>query len=184
MAYDLKSGYIVRGNGEDVPFEMEGRKQQYIAKMVSAVIAILVVLFTYKAYFEKGMLAPVDAVYVATGADGADFGLEMDPDGAFATRTPGVFIGGSLTGGDSMKALADGLAVSLAIERYLKTGGMNEPFRKEGTLLNLQTNGIERADRVVPANGESYTEEEAMQEIARCQKCSCDACMRACERFT
>ena len=77
----------------------------------------------------------------------------MDPDGAFATRTPGVFIGGSLTGGDSMKALADGLAVSLAIERYLKTGGMNEPFRKEGTLLNLQTNGIERADRVVPANG-------------------------------
>ena len=34
--------------------------------MVSAVIAILVVLFTYKAYFEKGMLAPVDAVYVAT----------------------------------------------------------------------------------------------------------------------
>ena len=54
-----------------------------------------------------------------------------------------------------MKALADGLAVSLAIERYLKTGGMNEPFRKEGTLLNLQTNGIERADRVVPANGES-----------------------------
>ena len=66
MAYDLKSGYIVRGNGEDVPFEMEGRKQQYIAKMVSAVIAILVVLFTYKAYFEKGMLAPVDAVYLAT----------------------------------------------------------------------------------------------------------------------
>ena len=51
MAYDLKSGYIVRGNGEDVPFEMEGRRQQYIAKMVSAVIAIL---------------APVDAVYVAT----------------------------------------------------------------------------------------------------------------------
>lgn len=66
MAYDLKSGYIVRGNGEDVPFEMEGRRQQYIAKMVSAVIAILVVLFTYKAYFEKGMLAPADAVYVAT----------------------------------------------------------------------------------------------------------------------
>ncbi len=129
----------------------------------------------------EALRADYDAVYVATGADGADFGLEMDPDGAFATRTQGVFIGGSLTGGDSMKALADGLAVSLAIERYLKTGGMNEPFRKEGTLLNLQTNGIERADRVVPANGESYTEEEAMQEITRCQKCSCDACMRACD---
>ena len=54
-------------------------------------------------------------------------------------------------------------------------------IRKEGTLLKLQTDGIERAERVVPANGESYTEEEAMQEIARCQKCSCDACMRACD---
>ena len=58
----------------------------------------------------EALRADYDAVYVATGADGADFGLEMDPDGAFATRTPGVFIGGSLTGGDSMKALADGLA--------------------------------------------------------------------------
>lgn len=66
MAYDLKSGYIVRGNGEDVEFEMTGRKQQYIAKMVSAVVAILVVAFTYKVYFANGMFAPVDKVYVAT----------------------------------------------------------------------------------------------------------------------
>lgn len=66
MAYDLKSGYIVRGNGEDVEFEMTGRKQQYIAKMVSAVVAILVVVFTYKVYFANGMFAPVDKVYVAT----------------------------------------------------------------------------------------------------------------------
>ena len=33
-----------------------------------------------------------------------------------------------------MKALADGLAVSLAIERYLKTGGMNEHSKGKGQL--------------------------------------------------
>ena len=38
----------------------------------------------------EALRADYDAVYVATGADGVDFGLEMDPDGAFATRTPGV----------------------------------------------------------------------------------------------
>lgn len=95
MAYDLKSGYIVRGNGEDIPFEMEGRKQQYIAKMVSAVIAILVVLFTYQAYFAKGMLAPVDSVYVAT----IDAGTNMQvAKNLFIWAIPGALlqaIGGS-----------------------------------------------------------------------------------------
>ena len=128
----------------------------------------------------EALRADYDAVYVATGR-WRGLWSGNGPGRRICNPDTGVFIGGSLTGGDSMKALADGLAVSLAIERYLKTGGMNEPFRKEGTLLKLQTNGIERADRVVPANGESYTEEEAMQEIARCQKCSCDACMRACD---
>lgn len=74
MAYDLKSGWIVRGKGEDAEYEMYGRKQQYISKMLSAVIAIGVVIFTYKAYFANGMFAPVDKVYIATidaGANGA-----------------------------------------------------------------------------------------------------------------
>lgn len=66
MAYDLKSGWIVRGRGADKEFEMEGRRQQYIVKMISAVVAVLVVIFTYKAYFAQGMFAPVDKVFVAT----------------------------------------------------------------------------------------------------------------------
>lgn len=73
----------------------------------------------------EALRADYDAVYVATGADGADFGLEMDPDGAFATRTPGVFIGGSLTGGDSMKALA-GWAGGFACDRTVSENGRHE----------------------------------------------------------
>lgn len=122
-----------------------------------------------------------DAVYVATGEGGDTFGLEADAGGAFATTAPGVFIGGAVTGAGDMEALSDGLAVSLAIERYLKTGAMNEPFRKKGTLLELNTAGMERTEPVEPKNGVSYTEEEAQTEIGRCLKCSCDACMRACD---
>lgn len=122
-----------------------------------------------------------DAVYVATGKNGNRFGLEEDKGGAFATTTPGVFLGGSLTGSNTMKALADGLSASLAIERYLKTGGMNEPVLREGTLLELGTGGIEPMEPVIPADGRQFSEEEAAAEISRCVKCSCDACMRACD---
>ena len=130
-------------------------------------------------------LAPIalefDAVYVATGRGGETFGLSQSKTGAFATGTPGVFMGGALTGADPMEALAQGLLVSLAIERYLKTGGMNEPFQKEGTLLQMNTEGIGPAEPVIPADGEHYTPEEAAAEAGRCVECSCDACMRACD---
>lgn len=122
-----------------------------------------------------------EAIYVATGSGGTDFGLEPDEGGAFATKTPGVFMGGSLTGSSTMKALADGLDVSLAIERYLKTGGMNEPFKKEGTHLKMNLSLIEKVEPVLPADGERFTEDEAAQEIGRCVKCSCNACMKACD---
>lgn len=121
-----------------------------------------------------------DAIYVATGAGGERFGLELDSGGAFATKTPGVFMGGALVGGNDMEALADGLDVSLAIERYLKTGGMNEPFHKKGTLLTMDSAGIQPEEGIVPANGDRFTAEEAQAEIGRCRKCACDACMKAC----
>ena len=122
-----------------------------------------------------------EAIYVATGSGGTDFGLKPDAGGAFATTTPGIFMGGSLTGGSAMKALADGLDASLAIERYLKTDCMNEPFKREGTHLEMNLSLIEKTEPVLPSDGEHFTEEEAVQEIGRCLKCSCDACMKACD---
>ncbi len=127
------------------------------------------------------VLKEFEAVYVATGEKGEMFGLKPSDEGAFATTTPGVFTGGAVLGRNDMEALADGLDASLAIERYLKTGGMNEPFRKKGTLLEMNTSLIERKEAVLPAAGAYFTEEEAAQEIARCEKCSCDACMKACD---
>jgi Fe-S oxidoreductase len=122
-----------------------------------------------------------DAVYVATGAGGADFKLMSDPGGAFASTTPGVFLGGSLTGGSCIQAMADGLRVTGAIERYIKTGNMNHPHDANGTKLVLDPSSIVRSEPVLPKNGASFTRDEALLEANRCLRCACDACIRYCD---
>jgi uncharacterized oligopeptide transporter (OPT) family protein len=71
MGYDLKAGFMLRGHGADSAFERDGRRQQLIAAMVAFVIAGLVVLVVYPGNFARGLVAPVDKVYVATIKAGA-----------------------------------------------------------------------------------------------------------------
>lgn len=66
MAYDLKCGYILRGNGADPEFEREGRKQQYITEIVGFVVAFIVVILMFKTYFANDMFAPVSRTFVTT----------------------------------------------------------------------------------------------------------------------
>ncbi|KGM32772.1 membrane protein [Inquilinus limosus MP06] len=66
MGYDLKAGHILRGNGADPEFERDGRRQQLLAAMVAFLVAIVVVFFSWEAYFAQDMLPPVDRVYAAT----------------------------------------------------------------------------------------------------------------------
>ncbi len=122
-----------------------------------------------------------DAIYVATGAGGADFGLVSDPGGAFASTKSGVFLGGSLAGGNSMQAIADGLHVAGAIERYIKAGSMNHPYETSSTKLELDPSRIARSEPVLPKDGVAYTRDEAVLEANRCLKCACDACIRYCD---
>ncbi|MDM0046185.1 OPT/YSL family transporter [Variovorax dokdonensis] len=65
MGYDLKAGHLLRGEGADPAFEMEGRRQQLIAGMIGFVVAIVVVLATYHIFFANKMTAPINAAYVA-----------------------------------------------------------------------------------------------------------------------
>jgi Fe-S oxidoreductase len=110
-----------------------------------------------------------DAVYVATGKGGYDFGL--------ASGKEGVFCGGSLTGADTMNAIAQGLNASGVIEGYLKTGIMSKPEETCGTKLPLEAIRIIPAKAVVPADGNAFTRDEAVAEAKRCLKCACDACV-------
>lgn len=66
MGYDLKAGYMLRGNGVDPAFELQGRKQQLFAAMIAFVIAIPVVYLAHTGYFSQGLVPPVAKVYVAT----------------------------------------------------------------------------------------------------------------------
>lgn len=121
-----------------------------------------------------------DAVYIATGAGGTDFGQKPSGKGAFASVTPGVFLGGGLTGRGPVAAIADGLFASLAVERYLKTDGMNEPIRNFTTRFHPDPALYPSVPPVVP-RGERLSKEEAIAEADRCQQCRCDACVRCCD---
>ena len=131
----------------------------------------------------EALAARYDAVYVATGAGGDDFGLwRGEVDGVpFASGIPGVFLGGSLTGATTMAAMAQGLQASNVVEAYLKTGNRKSRAFCEPTRMRLDPGALGgRKPPVVPADGLAYTREEATAEAARCALCRCDACHRHC----
>ena len=129
-------------------------------------------------------LADYDAVYVATGADGEDFGLLPGWDGRLLTTDIGnVFLGGALTGAPLMESIAQGSAASKLIESYLLAGKAADapaPDRKNCERY-LRHDGAESRPLVEKANGVTYTEEEARAEASRCFQCDCDYCEASCE---
>ncbi|MDD4603331.1 MAG: FAD-dependent oxidoreductase [Bacteroidales bacterium] len=111
-----------------------------------------------------------DAFYVATGKGGNDLGAASGKDG--------VFMGGSLTGADTMYAIAQGLNTAAAIEKYVKTGIMTRLEGPSGTKLLREGLQIISCNIVLPASGNAFTKDEALAEAKRCLKCACNACIR------
>jgi len=72
MGYDLKTGWIIRGEGKDIKFEMEGRRQQYFAEITGLIVATTMVALFAKTYLAQDLVPPVDRVYVATIKAGAN----------------------------------------------------------------------------------------------------------------
>ncbi|WP_427183694.1 OPT/YSL family transporter [Bordetella bronchialis] len=77
MGYDLKAGYLLRGNGTDPAFELDGRRQQLAAGMLAFVISMPMVYFSFHSYFDQGLTPPVASVYVATIKAGVAPGVAM-----------------------------------------------------------------------------------------------------------
>lgn len=128
-----------------------------------------------------------DAIYIATGAGGEDFGLlsGVDPV-SLATVVPGVFLGGALCGAEPVYDIAHGVLAAHSIEKFLKTGLMDGvpesiPKTKSGIVMDLS--GVPALPAVRPAGGSGYTKEEAVLEAQRCVKCDCTLCRDACELF-
>jgi Fe-S oxidoreductase len=122
-----------------------------------------------------------DAVYVATGAGGDDFGLPVAADaGEFGPCLrdghTAWFAGGALIGDAGASALAGGLHMGTVIDNFLKTGKPLYPRSKAETRMVLDAARFTDAPPVAARSGEGYTEDETREEARRCLKCQCDAC--------
>jgi uncharacterized oligopeptide transporter (OPT) family protein len=65
MGYDLKAGYVLRGEAGSTPFELDGRRQQWIASLIGFGVAVIVVSVCHGLFFARGMTAPINEAYVA-----------------------------------------------------------------------------------------------------------------------
>ena len=89
MGYDLKAGWILRGQGRRPDIELAGRRQQYTAELVGFAVAFIVVYTVHDYYFNADLFPPWDRVAAATIAAGASPSLT----GALITwAIPGALI--------------------------------------------------------------------------------------------
>lgn len=125
-----------------------------------------------------------DAIYVATGEGGDDFGLAqgLNPD-SLATSREGVFLGGGIIGAGPLEAIEQGVRASASIETYLKVGATGDSSASPTS--KPPNNGfyslpLARAhpgfDADHPLDGDS-----AIAESARCLRCNCSRCRQNCE---
>ncbi|WP_243745282.1 OPT family oligopeptide transporter, partial [Streptomyces hainanensis] len=123
IGYDFKAGWLLRRHAVPwQPFELDGRRQQYLAQLVGFAVALGVVVIAWRTFFEDGRVPPVSEVYVATIQTG------LDPD---TLRTlalwavPGALI--QLIGGSSRQLgvmLATGLLVATPDAGWMVLGAL------------------------------------------------------------
>jgi uncharacterized oligopeptide transporter (OPT) family protein len=70
MGYDLKSGWLLRGEGSDPELERQGRRAQVAASVLGIAVAAVAVLLLHSSYFERDLFPPYDRVASATIAAG------------------------------------------------------------------------------------------------------------------
>ena len=122
MGYDLKAGFMLRGEGADPGFELEGRKQQLIAAMFAFGVAAIVVFFSYQHYFDQNLVAPVNKVYAATIKAGVSASVAQS---LLIWAIPGALI--QFLGGPKRQLgilLATGLLIALPIAGWAVVVGL------------------------------------------------------------
>ncbi|MCI4435813.1 MAG: OPT/YSL family transporter [Ignisphaera sp.] len=73
LNFDLKTGWILSGEGKDPVFEREGRKWQLAAKFLALAVSITLVVIFYRAYFEGlKLFPPASRTLAATAKAAAD----------------------------------------------------------------------------------------------------------------
>lgn len=128
-----------------------------------------------------------DAIYIATGKGGNDFGLidsvgELGDTYCKKIGNTGVFAGGGLIGDEPLYALANGLVIGTVIDNYIKTRLLYYPKNLQKTKMCKGMVTIpETVPAMIPQDGRAFSVEEAAKEASRCVKCQCSACMEHCD---
>lgn len=124
-----------------------------------------------------------DAIYVATGAGGNDFGVLDGENGSHCVQygKTAVFAGGSLTGKSIIPALADGLDMAWSIEVYLKTEKIQYPEKPAPSKVVADLSSMEKCEPALPSDNGVFTEAEMIAELDRCIRCQCDGCRTYCD---
>ncbi|MDR1028050.1 MAG: NAD(P)-binding protein [Clostridiales Family XIII bacterium] len=120
-----------------------------------------------------------DAIFIATGKDGASFGLRPET-GVTPTKRPGVFLGGMLCGSDPAEAIADGMKAFTHIEQYLKTSSMPITQNPQETRAFVDPIRLGQTSAGPSARG-NFPKADAVAEAKRCLRCQCDSCKLRCD---
>ncbi|WP_286680495.1 OPT/YSL family transporter [Tepidanaerobacter sp. EBM-49] len=110
MGYDLKTGWILRGEGKDTEYELEGRKEQVISELIGGIVGMIVVGLFMNMHFELNLLPPVSGVFATTIKAGAEPGIVRQ---LALWAIPGAILQGIGGSGRSMGILfATGLLIN------------------------------------------------------------------------
>lgn len=125
-----------------------------------------------------------DAIYIATGKDGSDFGLKHGMDrNSLGTARRGVFLGGSILGASPVEAIEHGVRVSYSIEKYLQLGAMDgvpETYTKPVSHETFYELPVKKQHSSISGKVQLGAE-EAVAEGLRCMRCNCSQCHAGCE---
>ena len=75
MGYDLKTGWILRGEGKDQARELQGRREQVKIELLGGIIGIAVVLMFANMYLSQDIMPPISYTFAATIQAGANMDL-------------------------------------------------------------------------------------------------------------
>ncbi|MFD8457206.1 OPT family oligopeptide transporter [Streptomyces antimycoticus] len=123
LGYDFKAGWLLRRDAAPWrPFEIEGRRQQYLAQLVGFGVALVVVAVAWKTFFSDGKVPPVAEVYVTTIKTGLEPGTMTT---MLLWAVPGALV--QLLGGPSRQMgvlLATGLLVATPQAGWMVLGAL------------------------------------------------------------
>ncbi len=122
-----------------------------------------------------------DAIYAATGAGGEDFGLLAETDPRVTEEGVACFAGGSLTGKDTIEALADGINTAAAIETFFKTGKASYPSDDRTTKVRVDPSKLNYNKGPGLDETGKIAAEDVQEESDRCLRCQCDSCRLYCD---